>query len=429
MCRKPLIKKHGNGGLVSVDNWFKSKWFVRILSLAFAVTLYAFVSVSETPNSDATFSRGTSQTESLDDVPVDIRIDRDKYVVSDVPEGVQVSLKGTPGSVTPLLLQRNFDVYVDLEDLEEGTHVVELQHNIASDVEVFIEPKTIEVTIEERASQEFAVTADFINQDLMADGYEVVSYSIEPEVVTIMSSRSVIESIGAVKVYVNLDNVDGSINNRELPVNVYDLQGNELDVGLDPESIQVSVEVDKSKKTVPLSVETTGELDEDLELGSVSANEEEVEIYSQSDVLDDISEVTTEPLDLSEIEESGTVEVPLDLPENVQAPDTEDVEVSIEVEGTKVIEDVSLEEEGLADGLEVSYTEPTFNVELAGDTSVINDLTAKDIRAILDLSGLETGNHKVPITIEVSGSDEVTATSSVEEITVEIIDPTVTAEE
>ncbi|GIO24780.1 YbbR-like domain-containing protein [Oceanobacillus sp. J11TS1] len=412
-----------------MDNWFKSKWFVRILSLAFAVTLYAFVSVSETPNSDATFSRGTSQTESLDDVPVDIRIDRDKYVVSDVPEGVQVSLKGTPGSVTPLLLQRNFDVYVDLEDLEEGTHVVELQHNIASDVEVFIEPKTIEVTIEERASQEFAVTADFINQDLMADGYEVVSYSIEPEVVTIMSSRSVIESIGAVKVYVNLDNVDGSINNRELPVNVYDLQGNELDVGLDPESIQVSVEVDKSKKTVPLSVETTGELDEDLELGSVSANEEEVEIYSQSDVLDDISEVTTEPLDLSEIEESGTVEVPLDLPENVQAPDTEDVEVSIEVEGTKVIEDVSLEEEGLADGLEVSYTEPTFNVELAGDTSVINDLTAKDIRAILDLSGLETGNHKVPITIEVSGSDEVTATSSVEEITVEIIDPTVTAEE
>lgn len=407
-----------------MDNWFKSKWFVRILSLAFAVTLYAFVSVSETPNSDATFSSATSQTETLDQVPVDIKIDREKYVVSGVPEGVQVSLTGNPGSVRPLKLQRNFEVYVDLEGLEEGTHVVELEHNIASDVEVFIEPKTIEVTIEERASQEFSVTADFINQDTMADGYEIASYNIEPETVTIMSSRSVIESIGAVKVYVNLDGVDGSINNRELPVNVYDLQGNELNVGLDPESIQVSVDVNNPSKNVPLSIETTGELGENLELGSISANEEEVEIYSQSDVLEDISEVTTEPVDLSEIEESGTVEVPLDLPENVQAPETEEVEVTVEVEETKTIEDVSLEEEGLSDALESSYTAPTFEVEVTGDASVVNDLTASDIRAVLDLSDLEAGEHEVPITIEVPDVDDVTATSSVEEVTVEIIDPT-----
>ncbi|WP_152658497.1 YbbR-like domain-containing protein [Oceanobacillus sp. CFH 90083] len=410
-----------------MDNWFKSKWFIRILSLVFAVTLYAFVSVSETPNSDATFSSSTSSTETVDQIPVDIRIDRERYVVSGVPEGVQVSLQGTPASVTPLLLQRNFDVYVDLEGLDEGTHNVELQHNISSDVEVFIEPKTITVEIEERASHEFTVTADFINEDMMAAGYEVVSYSIEPETVTIMSSRTVINSIGAVKVYVNMDGVDSSINNRELPVNVYDLQGNELNVSLDTESIQVSVEVNNPSKSVPISVETTGELGEDLELGSISANSEEVEIYSQSDVLEGIAEVTTEPLDLSGIEESGTVEVPLDLPENVQAPETEEVEVTVEVEGTNVIEGVSLTEEGLADGLEASYTDPELEVEVTGDASVINDLTASDISAVLDLSDLEPGEHEVPVQIE--APDGVTATGSVEEITVEIIDPAQTEEE
>lgn len=103
-----------------MDNWFKSKWFVRVLSLAFAVTLYAFVNVSENPNSDATFSGSSDATETLDNVPVDIRIDRDKYVVSDVPEEVQVTLQGNRGSLTPYLLQRNFDVYVDLEGLGEG---------------------------------------------------------------------------------------------------------------------------------------------------------------------------------------------------------------------------------------------------------------------------------------------------------------------
>lgn len=410
-----------------MDNWFKSKWFVRVLSLAFAVTLYAFVNVSETPNSDSTFSGSTTSTETLEQIPVDIRIDRDKYVVSDVPEDVDVTLQGNRGSVTPYILQRNFDVYVDLEGLEEGTHVVELQHNISGDVEVFIEPKTAEVTIEERASREFTVTADLINQDLMADGYEVVDYSIEPETITITSSASVIESIGSVKTYVNMEGVDDSINNRELPVNVYDVQGNELNVGLDPESVQVSVEVDNPSKSVPLSVETTGELEEDLELDSISPNEEEVEIYSESEVLEDISEVTTEPVDLSEIEESGTVEVPLDLPENVQAPETDEVEVTVEVEGSNVIEDVPIEEEGLADGLEASYTESELDVEVTGDTSVVNDLTPDDVNAVLDLSDLESGEHEVPVDIE--APEDVTATGSVEEVTVEIIDPAETAEE
>lgn len=410
-----------------MDNWFKSKWFVRILSLAFAVTLYAFVNVSETPNSDSTFSGSTTSTETLEQIPVDIRIDRDSYVVSDVPEEVDVTLQGNRGSMTPYILQRNFDVYVDLEGLEEGTHVVELQHNIAGDVEVFIEPKTAEVTIEERASQEFTVTADLINQDLMADGYEVVDYSVDPETITITSSASVIESIGSVRAYVNMEGVDESINNRELPISVYDIQGNELNVGLDPESVQVSVEVDNPSKSVPLSVETIGELEEDLELDSISPNEEEVEIYSQSDVLEDISEVTTEPLDLSEIEESGTVEVPLDLPENVQAPETEEVEVTVEVEGTNVIENVALEEEGLANGLEASYADPALEVEVTGDASVVNGLTADDINAVLDLSDLESGEHEVPIDIE--APEDVTATGNVEEVTVEIIDPAETAEE
>lgn len=129
-------------------------------------------------------------------------------------------------------------------------------------MEVFIEPKTVQVNIEERASQEFTVTADLINQDKMADGYEVVDYSINPETITITSSRNVINSIGSVKVYVNMEDVDESINNRELPVNVYDVQGNELNVRMEPESIQVSVEVDNPSKSVPLSVETTGELEE-----------------------------------------------------------------------------------------------------------------------------------------------------------------------
>ena len=407
-----------------MDNWFKSKWFVRLASLAFAVFLYIFVNVTvNSSHSDPTFSGRSEQTQTLDDVPVEIRIDEANYVVSGVPEFVTVSLQGNPGNLTPLIFQRNFDVYVDLQGLEEGDHEVKLEHNISNDLTVFIEPKTIEVTIEERASEEFAVVADFINEDKMAPGYELVDYTLDPPTVTITSSRSVIDQIGIVKAYVNLEGLDSSINNRELPVNVYDTQGNELTVRIEPENIQISAEVDNPSKSVPVSVETTGELPEGYALNSISANVDEVEVFSTSEVLEGISELETEAIDLSEITESGTIDAQLSLPEGVNVPDMETIEVTVDVEQTRVLEGLTIEEEGLTTGQAVTFVEPDaaeMDITVTGDEADIKELTAEDIRIFIDLSDLEPGEHQVPITIEGPDTDNITITGEFEEATIEI---------
>ncbi|MDO6450848.1 CdaR family protein [Oceanobacillus profundus] len=407
-----------------MDNWFKSKWFVRLASLAFAVFLYIFVNVTvNSSHSDPTFSGRSEQTQTLDDVPVEIRIDEANYVVSGVPEFVTVSLQGNPGNLTPLIFQRNFDVYVDLQGLEEGDHEVKLEHNISNDLTVFIEPKTIEVTIEERASEEFAVVADFINEDKMAPGYELVDYTLDPPTVTITSSRSVIDQIGIVKAYVNLEGLDSSINNRELPVNVYDTQGNELTVRIEPENIQISAEVDNPSKSVPVSVETTGELPEGYALNSISANVDEVEVFSTSEVLEGISELETEAIDLSEITESGTIDAQLSLPEGVNVPDMETIEVTVDVEQTRVLEGLTIEEEGLTSGQAVTFVEPDaaeMDITVTGDEADIKELTAEDIRIFIDLSDLEPGEHQVPITIEGPDTDNITITGEFEEATIEI---------
>ncbi|MGJ9460525.1 CdaR family protein [Oceanobacillus sp. CF4.6] len=407
-----------------MDNWFKSKWFVRIISLAFAVFLYAFVNVTvNSTESDPTFSGSNDQSNMLDDVPVDIRIDEENYVVSGVPKYVTVNLQGSPGNVTPLSLQRNFDVYVDLQGLEEGEHVVEIQHTISKDINVYIEPKTIEVTIEERASEEFSVVADFVNSDKLAEGYKLIDHVVEPATVTITSSRSVIDQVGSVKAYVNLEGLEGSINNREVPVAVYDTQGKELDVRIEPESVQVSAEIDNPSKSVPVTVETTGEMSEGYSLSSISANVEEVEIYSTSAILDDITEVTTEAIDLSEVTESGTINAELRLPEGVNAPELETIEVTIDIEQMHVIEDVPITEEELEEGLNVNYIEPEtalMDITVTGNQSNISELTVDDFRAVINLSNLEQGEHRVPLIIDGPEVEEITVTVALEEILIEI---------
>src|SRR5690625_7165386 len=98
-----------------MDKWFDNKWFVRVISLVFACLLYFFVDMDVTPQQAETRVPGSvEQTEILNDVPVNIRIDSDRYVVSGVPELVYVSLEGAVSVLTQILMKRNLEVEGDL---------------------------------------------------------------------------------------------------------------------------------------------------------------------------------------------------------------------------------------------------------------------------------------------------------------------------
>ncbi|RKQ29057.1 CdaR family protein [Oceanobacillus halophilus] len=408
-----------------MDNWFKSKWFVRFAALAFAIVLYIFVETSvSTSQTESTFPGNNRETQTLDDVPVEIRIDDEKFVVSGVPEFITVSLEGPPNYLRPIVLQRNFDVYVDLQGLEEGEHTVEIQHNISNQLEVFIEPKTIDIYIEERASEQFPVSVDFINQDQMPDGYELGNYEVNPTEIAITSSRSIIERIGVVKVFVDVAELEESINNREVPVNVYDSQGNELDVNIVPERVEVSAEINNPSKTVSVNVPTTGEVPEGYSLLSISANVEEVEVFATSDILSTINSVSTEEIDLSEVTESGTMEVPLSLPEGVNVPEVETIEVALEVEESMTLEEMEIEVEGIEDGQALRFIQPeaeTMSVTVVGNQSEVDNLTTDDIRVFINAIGIETGQHNLPVEVEMDNdSEDISISTEYDEVTIVI---------
>lgn len=407
-----------------MDNWFQSKWFMRLLGLAFAITLYIFVNVEiNSSESDSAIPGRNTQLQTLDDIPVEIRIDSESYVVSGVPEYASLSIEGTPAIVTPTILNRNFSVYVDLNGLEEGVHTVELEHDITNDLNVYIEPKTIEVTIEERANEVFPISVEFLNKENLPSGYEVGNYELQQPYVTITTSRSIMDQIGVVKVYVDVGGQEGPIKNREVPINVYDNQGNELSVRMDRETAVISVEFVQPSKTVPVSIETTGELPEGLSLTSVTADVDEVEVFAVSAILETIDSISTEEIDLFEISESGTVEVELNIPEGVIIEDVETIEVDLEVEETRVIEDVSIELNELDDGREAVFVDPAnaeMAIEITGDESVINQFSRQDFLLSVNAADLDPGEHTVSIDIEWDELEDVIVAGELEEATIMI---------
>ncbi len=319
-----------------MDNWFQSKWFVRIISLAFAILLYVFVTIEvEVDNSEGVtpnFTGTQKEVELLKDVPLDVRIDNDKFVVSDAPEAVDVSLEGAVSILTPVVRQKNFTVYLDLTDLDKGTHTVEVEYeNIPKELSVYIEPKEIDVKIEERATATFDVEVELINEDLVPTGYEVKKPKLNVDEVMVVSSKSKIEQISLVKVYIDVANEKESIKNRELPINVYDSQGNKLQVSTKPETALISVDIDRPSKEVRLKIPVEGKLPGNGTLKSLSPEIENIMIYGKKAEIEKIDEVVSKPINLSKINESKETTVEIEVPDGIVISQKK-VKVNLELE-------------------------------------------------------------------------------------------------
>ncbi|MFD2210339.1 YbbR-like domain-containing protein [Virgibacillus halophilus] len=387
-----------------MDKWFKSKWVVRAIALMFAVLLYVVVyTENDTTKKDYSFFGSTDETQTIDDVPLNVRIDREKYVVSGVPDTVSVTVEGSNSNVTRAVKQRNFEVYVDLTKLKGGEHNVEIESaNVPDGLSVYMEPKTIDVVMEERSSKEYHVSADFVNQSQLPAGYELGNHEIKPDTVTITSSKSVIDRISLVKVFVNVAGLKDSINNREVPVKVYDSQGNELKVHMEPENVVVSAEINHPSKTVPVSVVTKGNPPEGYSLKSMKADIDKVKIYGTSSALADIDSVKTEPIDLSKVKKSGMIDTKLDLPDKVAAENGDELKVSLDLEQTKTFEGVDIDVDNLAADYDLSFIkpkDPKIDVTVSGDDETISKLKKSDIRAKIDAGGLVEGKHDMPVQI------------------------------
>lgn len=404
-----------------MDKLFRNKWAIRVISLVLAITMYLFVNIET--NSEQNNSRvdqnGTTETEVLEDVELDLRIDAENYVVSGVPEHVSVTLEGKRSVLAPIVRLRNFTVFVDLEDYEEGEHTVELEYEgLPDNVAAYIEPKEINVEIEERATREFNVDIDIVKLDELPTGYELGEPELTPETVTVIGSEASMDQIAMVKVFVDVTDLKESIRNRELPISVYDAQGNDLSVRVEPATVNISIPVERPSKTVPLSVATTGELSDNLEVKEMDVVSE-IEIFGKRDQLSEVEEISTEELDLSTIEESGTFEVGLDLPEGVVAND-EQVEVEVEVEASKTFKKLSIEIKG-QDEEDVTFVEPKeaeVDISVTGNDELVHDLKKEDVNALIDLSGLSEGEHEVDIDLE--GPEDLTLEPEIKKAKVEI---------
>lgn len=306
-----------------------SPWFLRLTALALALFLFFSVRADQDRNSFANV--GTSM-DIIRDVPIEVYYDDENYVVTGVPETVNMTIKGPTNLVQTTKLIKDFALKVDLRSMPMGNHTVQIQHeNISDKISVELDPATIEIGIEEKITQSFRVDPE-MNDQLLAEDYEVVKMEVDPSTIAVTGAKSVVDAISFVKVSVTgEENVEKSFEHKG-KVRVLDRDLNKLNVMISPEDVTVEVDVEAYKKDVSISLKPKGDTKDGVTINSLVADEKSVTLYGSRKIIDAVDKLDVD-VDVSDISGNGKQSVELTKPKGLlkMSPDTINVNVDVKV--------------------------------------------------------------------------------------------------
>lgn len=294
-----------------MDKFFDNIWVLRATAFILAILLFFYVKAELTDKNETTTSN--NQVDIITDVPLEAYYDSENFIVTGLPETVDVTIEGPMQLVLQTKFKKDFKVFVDLRNLLIGEHRVTIQHeNFSDKLKVTINPEVVDVVIEEKVSQEFKVEPE-INSRSLADGYIIRSMSVEPSKVTITGAKSVIESISNVKATVSPPKEIKESFTQEANVRVLDGNLNKLDVSVEPQTVKVMVEVEEYSRRVPLTLKQTGAPPQGVVIHQLETDTKSVVLYGPKSIIDSLKSLVVE-FDVSQVNRSGNFEVNLKLP-------------------------------------------------------------------------------------------------------------------
>ncbi|WP_239255830.1 CdaR family protein [Listeria ilorinensis] len=427
-----------------MDRFLNNKWSIRIIALILAAIL--FISV-HADNNGSTQIQTSSQTDTevIQNVPVEVYYDKENLYVSGVPETVTVTITGPRSIVQNAKAQQDFTVYVDLRNASIGEQNVKLQIKDLSDrVKATISPDTATVNVQEKVTKKFSVDVE-LGQSVVAAGYEAGTPEVSPKKVSITGAKDTIDQIAYVKATIDDSGGHKEDFTAEAEIVAFDSKLNKLDVEIDPQKVEVTVPVSKVGKSVPLTIKQTGSPPDDLSISSITPDRDEVVVIGDDAVLDKINKIELS-VDVSNITADTVKEITIPVPEGAISVQPTSVEVKIKTakksgndssdnqssssdstaeqgadsnnssddssnstDTSKTFSDVAIAETGLNDDLTAKLISPAngkVNVTVKGPSSTVNGLSSNSFKVIADLSkATESESYSAKLAINNLPSD------------------------
>ncbi len=307
----------------------ESKWGLRLIALVLALIFFLSVNnmFGNIFNAD---NLGQKSSETIEDVPVQVKYDNTSLYASEVPNKVDVEISGPQSQVLKAENGESIKAVLDLSEEKAGKHTTQFQVNgLNKDIDYNVKPKETTINLEEKVSKTLKVEPDVSNNDLDPE-YKVSEQSVSPETVKVTGGKNQIDKIAYLKAtYKNKSKISKDTTDVA-QITAFDRNLNKIDVMVQPNEVKLSVKVEDYSKKVKVKTKTVGSLSNGREVDNIELDNEEVEIYGNKEDLEDIDEITAN-IDLDDVAGSTEKDITFEVPDKVTKVSPKDTTATITV--------------------------------------------------------------------------------------------------
>lgn len=280
---------------------------------------------------------------------------------------------------------------------------------------------SIKVKLEALEEKSIPVKINLVGS--VMEGYGYLEPISKPNEMLVRGPESVVNSVKIIEGQIDI--TDKSDNyTRSIGIRPLDKDGKEVKyVTLGSKVVDVSVPI-KPAKEVNVVVKTTGEIPGNKVLKKINQSQEKIIILGDKTYLDKVKEIETLTFDLSTIRSTHKDTLSMKLPEGIDifsGTNTVNVEFVVEniLESTISIPINIINPRG---GFSYSTSVPDISITLRGAESILSTLNTDSISAIIDVNGLDEGQHSMGFEVNLPSGLAVTKRTP-DKVTVTISKP------
>lgn len=406
----------------------KERIIIPIICLLMSIGLWFYVSNVE----------NTIRKYDLNKVPVELlnvdSLEKSKLALTPNQE-FYVNLKLEGSNEIYKVKRDDFKITVDISEyaLKKGENRMSV-NIVESPANITIKNNNnlnIVINLEEISEKTMEVASEIVVAE--KSGYFVSPIEINPGEVKVTGAESLVNKVNSLVIRGEVNDATEDLV-ASYPIIPVDSAGKEVE-GVELESKYADVVIKVSKgKSIPIKINTIGDLPLDLKLKSIEGSRKTSEIIGPKELLDQIVELQTESIDLSQIKDNEEINVGIIVPDGVNILQGEEF-TTVKVNVIKMISkelEIKFTVNGLAESLKITHEKNTIKVKVTAFEDQIEAITTDNIKAELNVEGFkEEGTFEETPTITLVGLDNTISATATEKVSFKItkdVEPTIVEE-
>ena len=403
------------------ERWLNKRNTLVFISLILSLALFFYVDSMSSIMID-------SSAEVLRNQKVEATYNKEAYVIEGIPETADVTLIGRTVDLYLAKQLSTGNVTVDLSNLKEGTHKVDLDYDGAiNSVGYNLNPSSITINVYPKVSVTKTITIDVINKDKLDSRLSVQSVMVDKEEVIIKGAEHNLEKVATVKALVDIDNIvdpTAGVNTvDDVKLVAYDKYGNVVDVEMVPGKVVATINIESYSGEAKVKIIPKGEISFGKAISSITSSVNTIKIYGDQEVVRKYTDsfIPIE-VDVTALSENKTYTIVVPKPEGIRevSEKTITVKISLGNEESTEVEDIKIDAINLGPNLKASAVGENSSkttVIVKGTKEVLEDIASTTIKATVDLTGLGEGEHTLKVIVT---GDEVKASYVAKTTTIKV---------